>query len=287
MLDVRVGGYDAELGFVGGLSSAKVEPVVLEPVESASGGSFSTDADVGETTDGDPLTAIGQDDVALERHLRHDETLVRKIASAAGLDEGAIRVLARAARWHDVGKAYGPFQARLGRAGDGPLLAKSRLADRGDREDKAVRADGPDQLRRYFRHELASALAFLDQHDREPDADLTAFLIAAHHGKVRMGLRALPGEEADPPEARIARGVQDGDELPEVACGEEISTARRLDLSLMEMGEDENGRPSWGARTQALLGEYGPFRLAYLEALLRMADWRASNAEQSGELDNE
>jgi CRISPR-associated endonuclease/helicase Cas3 len=55
----------------------------------------------------------------------------------------------------------------------------------------------------------------------------------------------------------------------------------------MEMGEDEHGRPSWAARTQALLGELGPFRLAYLEALLRVADWRASAAERRGELDDE
>jgi CRISPR-associated endonuclease/helicase Cas3 len=134
---------------------------------------------------------------------------------------------------------------------------------------------------------LVSVLAFLDQHDGELDADLTAFLIAAHHGKVRMGLRALPEEKADPANARIARGVQDGDQLPEVACGEEISKAIRLDLGLMEMGEDANGRPSWGARTQTLLGEFGPFRLAYLEALLRMADWRASKAERRGEFDDE
>jgi CRISPR-associated endonuclease/helicase Cas3 len=130
-------------------------------------------------------------------------------------------------------------------------------------------------------------LAFLDQHDGEPEADLVAFLIAAHHGKVRMGIRALPEEEADPPDKRIARGVQDGDILPKVRCGVEISAARTLDLGLMEMGEDEDGRPSWAARMQALLGEFGPFRLAYLEALLRVADWRASAAERRGNLDNE
>jgi len=52
----------------------------------------------------------------------------------------------------------------------------------------------------------------------------------------------------------------------------------------MEMGEDECGRQSWSARTQALLAEHGPFRLAYLEALVRMADWRASAAgrEEAG-----
>jgi CRISPR-associated endonuclease/helicase Cas3 len=48
----------------------------------------------------------------------------------------------------------------------------------------------------------------------------------------------------------------------------------------MELGEDENGRPSWSARTQELLARLGPFRLAYLEALLRAADWRASADER-------
>ena len=49
----------------------------------------------------------------------------------------------------------------------------------------------------------------------------------------------------------VARGVQDGDALPELPCGGELSTSVILDLGLMEMGEDQHGRPSWSARTQA------------------------------------
>ncbi len=277
LLDAGMGGYDAELGFVGARSSARVEPVETAPDEKTS------DADQGETTEGDPLTLDGYDiPVPLEGHLRHVETLVQKIAAAIELD--AAVVLARAARWHDVGKAYEPFQKLLGRSDDGPLLAKSAKTADQDSPRPTRHSAG---LRRYFRHELASALAFLDQHDGEWQADLAAFLIAAHHGKVRMGIRALPEERAAPADKRIARGVQDGDELPEVRCGEEISAARTLDLMLMEMGEDENGRQSWAARMQTLLSELGPFRLAYLEALLRVADWRASAAERHGELDDE
>lgn len=149
-------------------------------------------------------------------------------------------------------------------------------------EEDTQQAKRPKELRKYFRHELASALAFLQQHDGESDTDLVAFLIAAHHGKVRMGLRALPEERPDNQGGRIARGVQDGDPLPALRCGDEISRPVALDLSPMEMGEDEHGRPSWSARMQALLAEHGPFRLAYLEALIRMADWRASAAEQEG-----
>jgi CRISPR-associated endonuclease/helicase Cas3 len=97
-----------------------------------------------------------------------------------------------------------------------------------------------------------------------------------------MGLRSLPEERPDRLGLRIVRGVQDGDFLPELRCGDEVSIPTTLDLGLMEMGEDEHGRPSWSARTQALLTEHGPFRLAYLEALIRIADWRASADEQKG-----
>jgi hypothetical protein len=37
--------------------------------------------------------------------------------------------------------------------------------------------------------------------------------------------------------------------------------------------------PSWTARTQGLLKRHGPFQLAWWEALVRLADWRASRKE--------
>jgi CRISPR-associated endonuclease/helicase Cas3 len=49
-----------------------------------------------------------------------------------------------------------------------------------------------------------------------------------------------------------------------------------LDLECMELGESESGRPSWLATTLDLLDQWGPFRLALLETLIRIADWRAS-----------
>jgi CRISPR-associated endonuclease/helicase Cas3 len=131
--------------------------------------------------------------------------------------------------------------------------------------------------RRGFRHELASAVAWLINRHDEPNADLIAFLIAAHHGKVRQSLRSMPNETQPKVEqTRFARGVWDGDELPAfmLGNGDELPPTK-LDLSLMMLGES-NGKPSWLARVLALRNEYGPFRLSFLETLLRVADWRGS-----------
>jgi hypothetical protein len=49
------------------------------------------------------------------------------------------------------------------------------------------------------------------------------------------------------------------------------------ETQLMGMGEGAHG-PSWLARTVAIRDRLGPFRLAYLETLLRAADARASQS---------
>jgi CRISPR-associated endonuclease/helicase Cas3 len=48
-----------------------------------------------------------------------------------------------------------------------------------------------------------------------------------------------------------------------------------LSLACMELGGGGQGA-SWADRMLRLLEEHGPFRLAYLETLMRVADWRAS-----------
>jgi CRISPR-associated endonuclease/helicase Cas3 len=278
LLDVGVGGYHDELGFVGALGTTPVEPVAH--ADTVVGSPAGNDADLDATTEDDRQSFGFAEAVPLEYHLNDVAQAAKEIADIVGLPANQATALHRAGAWHDLGKAYAPFQTLLGRMPGGPLLAKS-IEGRAPRS-RRVQAE-KEGLHKYFRHELASALAFLQQHDGEPGADLVAFLIAVHHGKVRMGLRALPQEERPKKSAlRIARGVQDGDLLPQLRCGEEVSNSITLDLGPMEMGEDEYGRPSWSARTQALLAKYGPFRLAYLEALIRMADWRASAAEQKG-----
>jgi CRISPR-associated endonuclease/helicase Cas3 len=47
-------------------------------------------------------------------------------------------------------------------------------------------------------------------------------------------------------------------------------------LGLVEMELGGGGTRSWVALSCALRDAHGPFVLAYLEALVRIADWRAS-----------
>jgi len=120
------------------------------------------------------------------------------------------------------------------------------------------------------------------------DFDLVLYLVAAHHGKVRMSLRTAPEDakcevpDPCPADRRQARGVRDGDLLP--ACkipgndpsGDAVEAPEvTLCLDPMELGLSHRYGSSWRERTERLLASYGPFRLAYLESLLRAADCRA------------
>jgi CRISPR-associated endonuclease/helicase Cas3 len=131
-----------------------------------------------------------------------------------------------------------------------------------------------------FRHELASALAWLQAGPKDqPDRDLVAYLIAAHHGKVRLSIRSLPDEKPTPNDVGrlFARGVWDGDKIPAVQLDKSASTLPvTLDLSPMKMGDTLSGQPSWLSRMINLRDRIGLFRIAYYETLLRAADWQAS-----------
>jgi CRISPR-associated endonuclease/helicase Cas3 len=121
---------------------------------------------------------------------------------------------------------------------------------------------------------------------------LAAYLAAAHHGKVRLSIRSLPNELRPNDGRRFARGVWDGDELPETNLGGEIvAPAITLSLEPMELGlctdPPFEGQPSWAERMIRVRDELGPFSLAYLEAIVRAADMRASAAAKQREPDRE
>ena len=264
LLAAADGGYDEELGFIGdGQQAKKLVPII--------------ECEQGEQTESygdDWRSRTKNSSVLLADHLSNVAGTAKSLCGAVGEGTNAKEVI-RAARWHDVGKVHKVFQESMHRCPEAPegILAKSICA-------------GPmKHSRPYFRHELASALAWLVHHDNpsEPDRkmDLIAYLIAAHHGKVRTSLRAMPNETPpENPERRFARGIWEGEVLPALSFDGEQSDEIELRLALMEVGEGEQGR-SWAARTLALLEEHGPFRLAWLETLVRLADWRASAEEQT------
>ena len=232
-----------------------------------------------EGHDEDPLSGIDRA-VTLVDHLRHVAGEAESLCAALGADQAARAAVLRAARWHDLGKAHEVFQDTMRRGLGGQAVEPGVLL--------AKTAGKPRHGRPYFRHELASALAFLAHEGWSRDADLVAYLIAAHHGKVRLNLRALP-REAPPTDgrtgARFARGIWEGDTLPPFALqGGERWAGGELLLWIMELGWDDVSRESWTERTRELLARLGPFRLAWLETLLRLADWRASAKEREGGL---
>ncbi len=269
LADVAAGGYSDELGFTG-VTKHCPDPVSQDaPADGASDGH-----------DGDPRSEASRP-VRLADHLRHVSLESSALTRALGLDDQTSTLLTRAARWHDLGKAHEVFQDTMRRGLNGHEVPE------GDYLAKTVKSNLR-HGRAYFRHELASALAFLSHRDWSREADLTAYLIAAHHGKVRMNLRALPREsgpaEPERRNARFARGVWQGDELPPLELpGNEEWEGGALTLSIMELGWDKTTRESWTERTRELLARHGPFELAWLETLLRIADWRASAKEASGE----
>lgn len=256
VVDVGAGGYAAALGFTGSTRD-RPEPVAvpadLEPPEA----------------DGDDPLSLGCDDyVALATHA--DDVVGQLEALAARLGgEDPWSVLRDAARWHDLGKVHPAFQAMLTQRLDGedPRRAGGPWA-----KSDGAHGGRMTPARSHFRHELASALAWLDA----GGDDLTAFLIAAHHGKVRTRLRARPTETSAVGERRQALGVRDGDVLPAADLGGGVHTAAvTLSLEVMSLGEGEAGR-SWTERVAGLLALHGPFRLAWWETLVRIADWRGT-----------
>lgn len=211
--------------------------------------------------------------VPLSTHALDTRDAARDILRDLALRDLPTDALVRAAQAHDLGKAHPVFQATMTRdmpfeCATNVLWAKSGRRNRHER--------------RGLRHELASALAWLTLGD-ETDRDLVAYLLAAHHGKVRLSIRALPKDAAPADRTTLhARGIWDGDGLPPVDLGDGLTLpALLLDLSPMQLGR-QNGAPSWAERMLTLRDSatYGPFRLAFLEALVRAADVRATRLEE-------
>jgi CRISPR-associated endonuclease/helicase Cas3 len=260
LLDAEAGGYGDKRGW----DAKSKEPVAIVNHTNSEN----------EAYDDDPLTWLRYEQT-LAAHSLEARQAAERILAEVGLTElEEFRAeLLRATQHHDWGKAHRIFQATLHGVPKeaslddltlDPLLAKSK--------------SGQHHRRKRFRHERASARALL----QTGASDLVVYLAACHHGKVRLSIRALPDETRPEQEnTKFARGVRDGDELPEADLGDGVRTEKLiLDLEPMLLGKSEKGRPSWLERMLALRDRLGVFRLAYLECLIRAADVRASSNPQ-------
>lgn len=271
MLNVSVGGYDESLGWV------RVEE--CQPscwVSTVDGHRCWVRRDgtvIGQIDDRKEMWAGREGDprsyarrwMELEKHLSKAEHEARQLA--ANLVPELADELATAGRWHDIGKALerdgtegtvSPFQKMLREAGsyepphprDAVYYAKSNGYG------------GPSCK---FRHEVASTLAYLTEKDAD---DLIAWLVMAHHGKVRMTPMPWRDRRMDD-----VAGVRLGDRVPAgavVLVGREEACDLDPDMLL-----PARCHPGWQGRIVKLLEEHGPQYLAYLETLVRVADWRA------------
>ena len=294
LVGVAAGGYREASGFTGDPTDVpnfipSTEAPVTSPEEqrtTTTEVSRGLPPDIGGDAEGhgeDTRSELGVP-VSLSAHLGHVAQEAEELCDALEVDSETRTAIVRAARWHDLGKAHRVFQDTMRRGLDPHEFPDDLLLAKTTR--KNLRYE-----RSYFRHELASALAFLAHEKWSREADLGAYLVAAHHGKVRMNLRALPRERAPSDEdlagARFARGIWEGDELRSFDLGGgERWEGGDLTLSVMELGWDEETRESWTERTRDLLARFGPFRLAWMETLVRVADWRASEKEREGRYDD-
>ncbi|MBC7798135.1 MAG: CRISPR-associated endonuclease Cas3'', partial [Pyrinomonadaceae bacterium] len=301
LLDAESGGYD-KIGW--NPKSKAVIPVEHSETKSKLESAINTEAidddnQTYETEVGNKFISYTQTLTAHSLEVRQSAIDILAKLELSELNDFRDRIIS-AAHHHDLGKAHDFFQTTLHKAVYGeenakkpfaPLLAKSAKQSRHGKE------------RNNFRHELASALALIEKNRtlpvNEKHDDLEIYLVAAHHGKVRLSIRALPDEKKPKnddgkfqPERRFARGIWDDDKLPATDLGDGVIFPETiLNLDALTLGKNDENESSWLERMINVRDDLGVFRLAYLEAIVRAADVQASakpqNCFKKGETEND
>ncbi len=268
LASLAAGGYTVERGW------DRTSRGPVRPVETV--GEALSVADE-EATDADRLSTIGVW-VTLGDHLEDAARETRGIFGQLGLDPaGSLGQAAiRAAHLHDLGKAHPNFQEFLHAAAGEDETPRPDLV-----WAKSSRARRSRHRRRHFRHELVSALALMTEEGRSllesvEEADLAIYLVGAHHGRVRLGMRSLERDTEHSEGRQVVLGVVDREPFGPVTLpsGDELPA---VELPLSQSAAF-GGEGSWTRLALALRDRHdlGIFRLGFLEAVVRLGDWTAS-----------
>lgn len=261
VLDPSAGRYTPRRGWDVKKSKARVEPVaVSDSRERASG-----------FADDERSVYCGRW-VSLAEHLddveRETAVLWDAMSSTVTLPAPMRQATIRAGAYHDLGKSFRLFQEAVEKLGPPPVP-----------DTLWAKSDSTQRLRyaRPFRHELVTALMLTHADcrllDDVDEPDLVMYLAAAHHGKARVTVRA---RASDAPGNIM--GVASGDETPALVLANKARIpAMRHDLTLFSLGDGHHGE-SWWTRVLRLRDreDVGPLRLGFMEAIVRIADWRVS-----------
>lgn len=213
------------------------------------------------------MLALGQ--VWLPVHCEGVGREVEAACRAVGLRDGLRADTTLAGGTHDVGKAELRFKAMLWNtdfiaALGMPPLAKSVAISSG--RDDWSRSAGRVTLPNGARHECWSVamLAGSELMELAHDPDLVLWLVGVHHGHGRPFFE--PVADPQPVVAEV--------ELDFTYGGRTVRLRGPVRHGLAEVSS------GWADRFDAMLARYGCWGLAYLEAVVRLADARRSRQEE-------
>lgn len=248
---------------------------VLQPEETLEDG-------VELTTDGDDSFCAGRA-VSLSVHSADVETFARDYATRCGLGAWLAEHVALAAWLHDIGKADRRFQLML-RAGseveyfkDETPWAKSAMSPGAKAQRKLAREKSGYPGGGYL-HAVQSVAMLHGQLEalkerlktvdagKAPDLDLVLHLVASHHGECRPFAPVLL--DNSPVDVSLDGHHSEIFGTINFAATTSNNGLHRLDSPLADR--------FWG-----LVAKYGWQELCWLEAILRLADHRASEEEQA------